>query len=168
MEVLLLLTGDSRCLLDECRNSSAVQTTVSSSPELCFDCFPFHKCFQAAHHCQADISSYCCWWLVSLLFGKPNRHYDWAMTVWLTGLYTQWTGASKKHWWQLTDMWRQESNWIWQAKEQPQQASASAHELWGGSGASPDFEFGAWGYWDVWRGGKEGWTDGQPWEKRNI
>lgn len=34
---LLLPTGDSWCLLVECRNSFAGQTTVSSSPELCFD-----------------------------------------------------------------------------------------------------------------------------------
>lgn len=167
MEVLLLPTGDSCCLLDECRNSFAVQATVSSSPELCFDSFPSHVWFPTAH-CQADISSHCCWWLASLLFGNPNRRYDWAMSVWLTGLYTQRAGASKKHWWQLTDMWRQESKWIWQAEVQAKQALASAHELWGGSGASPEFEFGAWSYWDAWRGGKEGGTDEQTREKRDI
>lgn len=78
---------------------------------------PSHLWFTTAHS-QADISSHCCWCLASLLFGNPKRHYDWDMLVWLTGLYTQQAGASKKHWWQLTDMWRQESKWIWQPEEQ--------------------------------------------------
>lgn len=56
--MLFLPTGDSWCLLDDCRISFAVQTTVSSSPELCFDSFPSHMWFPTAH-CQADISSHC-------------------------------------------------------------------------------------------------------------
>lgn len=43
--MLLLPTGDSWCLLDKRRNSFAVQTSVSSSPELCFDSFPSRVLF---------------------------------------------------------------------------------------------------------------------------
>lgn len=137
---------------------------MSSNPELCFDFFLPTCDFQQPTAKLTFIFTAAHGWLPCCL-ENPMGRCDWAMSGGLTGLYIQ---SGLGHPRNSDDISHVKAEEIMDLVGWGATKTGFSPWAFRRNGASQEFEFGAWDYWDTWRGGKERWMDEQPWQKRAI